>query len=428
MKKLMLFMVLALLLSFPLQGGVEVDWGGLFYHYTFWWQNADFDSDVDDGDMHYYMHADIHATAHFGEDVMAHVKIGDWGNFGRHPIAGIGPLGVGTHIMHAYVSVGNLFNSGAPVTFIGGIFPVLYGDIAFDGGEDGFTGLKLNIATDMFHLDIFTLRGIESGGMMYMMDGMAGTPPPDQNVHGAWATIMIPDVDVEINGFGFMRTTGDDKPMWVGARSTGAPVEGLNYVADFAMMMGSNTMVDVTEYDYSGMYYSARASYTLEPVSFGGGYYYFGADDPTTTDNFEGYTVPTGGYFGGDATTGVIVVGSPYPNDFYKGWPGFGPAFTLRSPYGFNLVSPNLNVINGNVGYHSDVFAIRGDFFMYKLVEPLVADGPTDWGMEIAVMAHIPLNEMFMINATGGYLMPGDVFGDDADAMMAGYLWLAKGF
>ena len=406
MKKLLFVMVLALLVSLPLHA-VDVDWGGLFYHYTFWWQNADFDSDLPvdggDGDMHYYMHADIHATADFGDGVTVFVKIGDWGNFGRHPIYGIGPHGLDAHIMAAYVSAQNLFES--PIGFTAGIIPVLYGDIAFDGGENGFAGLKFNVVTDMFALDLFSYRMIEAGGMVYIG---GPDPGPDMDLHGAWATIMLPDANIEINGFGFLGKYGEDSPMWVGARSTGKPIEDLYYVADFAMMMGSYGP-EGAEVDYGGMYYSARLKYTFVPVTFGGGYYYFSGDDATTADKDEGYYSPTGG---------------PYVNDFYKGWPGFGPAYTLRSPYGFNLVEPDLNVINAFVAYGAEMFNIRGDWFMYSKVE----GDPTDMGMEIAVHAWINLSEQFGFGATGGYWMPGDYFAPDEDAMLAGYFYIYKPF
>lgn len=409
MKKLLFVMVLALLVSFPLHA-VEVTWGGLFYNYAFWWMNADFDSEFPaegtDGDMHYYMHADVNATADFGDGVTAFVKIGDWGDFGLHPITGAGITGMGVHIMAAYISAQNLFDS--PIGITAGIIPVTYDDIANDGGEDGFTGVKLNVATDMFDLDLFTFRAIENGGMGYMMMGAMGTPPPDQDLHGVWATVKLPDVNIEINGFGFLRTEGDDKPMWVGARSTGSPIEGLSYVGDFAMMMGS----DVAEVDYKGMYFSARASYVFDPVTFGGGYYSFSGDDATTVEN-EAYEAPTLG---------------TYANGYYKGWPGFGTAYTLWSPYGFNLVIPgiNLNVINGNIGFIGDVFGIRGDFYMYSA--NWVPDGADDaMGMEFAVHAVIALGEELSLGATGGYWMPGDYFVGE-DAMMAGYFYLAKGF
>ncbi len=405
MKKLMLFMVLALLVSFSLHA-VEVTWGGLFYNYAFWWMNADFDSDTSDGDMHYYMHADINATADFGDGVTAFVKLGDWGDFGLHPITGQGITGMGVHIMAAYISAQNLLES--PIGITAGIIPVAYDDIANDGAEDGFTGVKLNVTTDMFNLDLFSFRAIENGGMGYMMMGMAGTPPPDQDLHGAWATIKIPDVNVEINGFGFLRKQGDDSPMWVGARSTGSPVEGLSYVADFSMMMGS----DENDVDYKGMYFSARANYMFEPVTFGGGYYSFSGDDGTTAED-EDYQAPTYG---------------TYANSYYKAWPGFGPAYTLWSPYGFNLVIPgiNLNVINGNVGFKGDFFSLRGDFYMYSA--NWVSDGMDDaMGMEIAVLAVVALSEQFHIGATGGYWIPGDYFAGE-DAMMGGYFYIAKGF
>jgi len=403
MRKLLPVLILALLLTFSLNA-VDVEWHGLFYDYAFMWQNADFNSDVADGDMHYYMHADLNALADFGEGVTAFIRIGDAGNFGKHPITGAGLWGGSGHIFHAYVSAQNLFET--PIGFTAGIIPVCYGDIAFDGGEDGFAGVKFNVTTDMFALDLFSFRAIENGGMTYMMMGAYDSIPADQDLHGAWATIKLMEGKVDLNGFGFMRTEGDDKPMWVGARSAGSPMEGLTYVGDFAMMMGS----DAADVDYAGMYYSARMGYTFEPVTVGGGYYYFGGDDPATAEN-EGYGSPTFG---------------PYPNDFYKGWPGFGTAYTLWTPYGFNLVSPNLTVINANLAYNAGAFGVRGDFYMYSVPE-VPAGVESDMGMEIDVTTSFNLNDQLSIGATGGYWMPGEAFAGE-DAMMAGYLYLAKGF
>jgi hypothetical protein len=403
MRKLLPVLILALLLTFSLNA-VDVEWHGLFYDYAFMWQNADFNSDVDDSDMHYYMHADLNALADFGEGVTAFIRIGDAGNFGKHPITGAGLWGGSGRIFHAYVSAQNLFET--PIGFTAGIMPVCYGDIAFDGGEDGFAGVKFNVTTDMFALDLFSFRAIENGGMTYMMMGAYDSIPADLDLHGAWATIKLMEDKVELNGFGFMRMEGDDKPMWVGARSAGSPMEGLAYVGDFAMMMGSSGP-EGAEVDYKGMYYSARANYTFEPVTAGAGYYYFSGE--TADEGNQAYESPTGG---------------PYPNDFYKGWPGFGTAYTLWTPYGFNLVSPNLTVINANLAYNAGAFGLRGDFYMYSLVE----GDPTDMGMEIDVTGSFNLNDQLSIGATGGYWMPGDVFTPYEDAMMAGYLYLAKGF
>ena len=405
MRKLLPVLILALLLTFSLNA-VDVEWHGLFYDYAFMWQNADFNSDSADGDMHYYMHADLNATADFGEGVTAFIRLGDWGNYGMHPIYGIGLAGMGVHIMHAYVSAQNLFET--PIGFTAGIIPVCYGDIAFDGGEDGFAGVKFNVATDMFALDLFSYRAIENGGMGYMMMGIGGTPPPDQDLHGAWATIKLMEGKAELNAFGFLRTEGDDKPMWVGARSAGAPMEGLTYVGDFAMMMGSSGP-EGAEVDYKGMYYSARANYTFEPVTAGAGYYYFSGE--TADEGNQAYESPTGG---------------PYPNDFYKGWPGFGTAYTLWTPYGFNLVGPNLTVINANLAYNAGAFGLRGDFYMYSVPE-VPAGVESDMGMEIDVTTSFNLNDQLSIGATGGYWMPGEAFAGE-DAMLAGYLYLAKGF
>ncbi|MCK4420492.1 hypothetical protein KAW48_01745 [candidate division WOR-3 bacterium] len=399
MKKLLPVLILALLVTFSLNA-VDVEWHGLFYDYAFMWMNADFDSDVEDSDMHYYIHADINAKADFGEGVTGFIKIGDWGNFGRHPITGSGLAGMNVHIMHAYVSAQKLF--GTPLGLTIGIIPVLYGDIAFDGGEDGFTGLKFNVNTEQFTLDLFTYRAVENGGMGYMFNGAYDSIPADLDLTGAWATLKLMEGKVELNGFGFYRTEGEDKPMWGGVRSAGSPMEGLCYVGDFVMMFGS----DAADVDYKGMYYSARGTYTMDPVSFGGGYYYFSGEN--AEEGNQAYQSPTWG---------------PYVNGFYKGWPGFGPAYTLRSPYGFNLVTPDLSVINGHLGYKAEAFGIRADFFMYSKVE----GDPTAMGNEIALHTTFALNDQFSIGATGGYWMPGDAFTGE-DAMMAGYLYLAKGF
>ncbi|MGC9337791.1 MAG: alginate export family protein [Candidatus Cloacimonadia bacterium] len=380
---------------------------GTWYTYSFMWQNADFNDDTDDDDQHYYMRGDIGANADFGAGVSTFVRIGAWGTFGRHAITGEGPEGeVG--LREAYLNIEDLFD--LPLYLRVGKQHVLYGDQINDGGEDGFMGLKVGYQSDMFDLDLFTYRLQEGGGTDFI--GTGYHDESDWNLHGLWASLKFPDYGFNINPYFFYRDWLDDEPMWVGLRSDGTPVKGLEYALEFTTMMGS----DADDVDYKGMHYMGRLGYTLPtiPLSFGVSSTAFTGDDDPADDENNLYESPT---WGG------------YAFDFYKDWPGFGPAHLLRTAAGFACLAPwdhmmtNLNVINANIGYTWGPLTIRADFFNYARDE---AD-ETDMGNEIALLLKYTYKETITFGGTVGYWMPGDYFPGEDD-MIGGYIWTSIGF
>lgn len=407
----------------------EVKFGGLFYVYSFFWMNRDFDGDTDDGDQHFYMHGDIYAHADFGKGVSAKVSVGDWGPFGRHPITYEGYEGVDGHLLEAYLTAANLFES--PIGIQVGKQHVLYGDgmVAFDGGEDGIMGMKLFYNAPMFDLDLFHYRLVEGGGTWAI--GPSGDPIPDDlDLFGGYATLKLGEGSVELSPYLFYRTNSwtyeddnvySENPMWFGARGEAAPVEGLDVKGEFAMMSGTCEDPFDTS-DYKGMAYMGELNYSLEqmdiPLSLGGAYLSFSGDDGDTEDENELYESATNG---------------PYTFGFYKGWPGFGPAHLLLTGAGFACCAPwerfqtNINVINGHLQYAADPVTMRLDFFNYA--RNWVPEGvESALGNEIAVYFTYNYLDVLTLGATGGYFIPGEHFGEDLDAMLGGYVYLAKGF
>jgi len=402
-----LLIIFAATLSFADKPKIEHH--GLFYIYSFSWKNADFDKDTDDGDQHYYLHGDFSVDADFGTGVSSKVTFGAWGTYGKHAITGAGPEG-GVALREVYLNIAKLFDT--PLSFRIGKQHICYGDQVFDGGEDGFMGAKLSYGSDKFDVDLFSYRLEEGGGTDWIGTCPGDTVPDDWNLDGAWATIKLGKITV--NPYGFLRTLGDDKPMWLGLRSDGSPINGLNYAAEFTTMMGENA----AKVDYKGMHYMGRLGYTLPsmPLTVGAAYVGLTGDDPDTDEN-ELYESPAWG---------------PYTFGFYKDWPGFGPAHLLRTAYGFSLLTPedwtpmvhNLNVINGNVSYNFGKIDIRADVFTYHHNEKV--NGADDLGNEIALMLKYNYKDTITFGATGGYWTPGESFGEDP--MLGGYLWTAIGF
>ena len=111
MKKLALISMVVLLGSSGLLlAEAKVTWGGTFYTYGFFWNNADFNKDTKDGDMYYYVHGDIGATAEL-DGITIVGRVTDWGVFGRHPIYYSGQEGVGAHFKELYLTINNIFDS-----------------------------------------------------------------------------------------------------------------------------------------------------------------------------------------------------------------------------------------------------------------------------------------------------------------------------
>jgi hypothetical protein len=409
----------------------EITNNGTFYIYSFFWQNGDFNSDIEDyGDQFFYMHADIGILADFGAGVTSQVTLGGWGTFGKHPITGEGDQG-GTPgenvaVREAYIDIAKLFDS--PLSFRAGKMHVNYPGQVFDGGEDGAMGLKFYGSTDVIDYDLSWYRLIENGGCWCAGMGPVGD---DLDLFGAYFTAKFMESAVRLSPYWFWRTISTtqydtlempyevkDDPMWVGGRLDVGPIAGFSLNGEFTMMMGQND-IGGTAVDYKGMHYMGKLSYappTL-PLMLGGGYYVFTGDDATTPEN-ELYESPIWG---------------PYTNDFYKWWVGFGPAQLMKTVYGFALLAPfdmystNLTVINGNIGFNQGPFMLRGDF--YKYARNWVADGTSDdMGMEFALLATYTYKKTLTLGATGGYWMPGDwqadVYGTDYDdAMLGGYLF-----
>jgi hypothetical protein len=342
----------------------------------------------------------------------------------------VGDDQVGVHIMEAYIAGHNLFDT--PIGFKIGKLHLLYGDgmVAFDGGEDGFMGKKVFYKSPMFDMDVFWYRLIEGGGTAYIgLQIPKPGIPDDLDLLGGYATAKLMEGNLHLSPYLFYRTqtwegeadsTYTDNPMWFGARLEGTLMEGLHAKGEFTMMSGEN---ELWNENYKGMAYMGELNYSLEPmgvpVSFGGAYVSFSGDDTATVEDCEDYESATNG---------------PYTFGFYKGWPGFGPAHTLLTGYGFACCAwwepmmSNLNVINGHLQYASGPIAIRGDYFMYSRNKAEMGNPETAIGSEIGV--HLTYNYMDVLTfgAAGGYFLPGEYFGDDAEAMMGGYCYMAKGF
>ena len=430
--KLLCVMLAVFVGSLAFAAKPEITNNGMFYLYSFFWQNGDFNTDLDDyGDQFFYMHADIGIHADFGAGISSQVTVGGWGTFGVHPITAEGEQGgtPGEHVgvREAYIDFAELFD--APLSFRAGKMHVLYPGQVFDGGEDGAMGAKLYGSTDIVDYDLSWYRLIERGGC-----SCAGLGPvkDDLDLLGAYFTGKFVEGAVRLSPYGFWRTglviwaiddtlmiETTDNPMWIGGRLEIGPIAGLNVTGEFTKMMGDNEIMDGDTTDYAGMHYMGKLSYappTL-PVMLGGGYYVFTGDDATTEDN-ELYESPIWG---------------PYTNDFFNWWPAFGPAHLHKTAYGFNLLAPfdmyatNLVVINGNIGFHQGPFMLRADYFKYAR-EWTDDDISDDMGQEIALLATYTYKKTITVGATGGYWMPGDwqadIYGPDAeDPMLAGWLF-----
>jgi hypothetical protein len=423
--------------SLAFAGKPEITNNGTFYIYSFFWQNADFDTATSDGDQFFYMHADIGIMADFGSGITSQVTVGGWGTFGKHPITGAGEEcpspGQDVAVREAYIDLAKLFDS--PLNFRAGKMHVLQGEQVFDGGEDGVMGAKFYGSTDMVDYDLAWYRLEENGGCWYA--GGLDEVPDDLDLFGAWITGKFLEGAFRVAPYWFWRTTSaemegytmDDNPMWVGGRLDVGPIAGLTLNGEVTMMMGDNqiafedTLFDTVTVDYKGMHALGRISYappTL-PISIGGAYVmltgneieYDTLGNPLPDTENEAYESPIWG---------------PYTFGFYKWWPGFGPAHLMTTTYGFSLVAPfdmmstNINVINANLGFHQGPFMLRGDFFMYS--KNWVPDGgESDMGMEFALLTTYTYKKTITLGGTAGYWMPGDYFGDDLDPMIGGYLF-----
>ncbi len=407
-----------MLLAGYLWGQPKVEYHGLFYDYSFYWNNSDFDKNTKDSDLFHYLHFDFTVNTDFGKGIKLHTTFGCWGTFGTHAITGETPIqggspGDAVAVREGYITLENI--GGTPLSFRFGKEHILYGDQIFDGGEDGFLGAKLFYRSEMIDADIFYYDLREGGGCAGVGAYPAGDttryPTPDWNLFGTWITAKV--AGLNISPYAFYRVLKDDKPMWGGLRIAGAPISGLDLALEFAMMMGDNG----AGVSYAGMHGMGKVSYSTGPISFGFAGLYFSGDDGTTTDKNEAYESPTWG---------------PYTFGFYKWWPGFGVCQTLRSQYGFSLLAPwtddvtNNIVIDVNAGYKMGDLSIRLDFFKYQAVwAPTGTD--KDKGMEFDLLLLYKYSKTLDMGATFGYYLPGKYFAGE-DPMFAGYAFMCIGF
>ncbi len=414
MKKALLILLALGVVSLRAEGP-KITVGGTFYTYNFFWNNQDFNSDSADGDQFSYVHADITVNADFGNGITGKITAGAWGDIGQDPIYGTGP-DPNVHLMEAYLTIGQ--PRGLPLSLTIGKKHVLFGDgiTIFDGGEDGYWQVMLEHAGENYHLSLFDLRAIEGGGIGYL--GLAGPdnmPASDKDILGTYNTFTFGNLNFDL--YGFYRVYGGDKPMWVGLRSYGSPIAGLNYAAEFAQMLGKNEGATDT-FNYKGNAAEFVLNYSMQPFDFGLGAVYFSGDKSDTDDN-EAYESVSNG---------------PFTYGFYKWWPGFGPAHTLHTWYGFALLMPgepfmtNLFTQNVHLGYAvNNMLSLRLDFFNYMKNE--VASGQDkDLGKEVSLFALLHCMKTVHLGLAVGYFLPGKYLGEDLDPMLGGYFFVFKSF
>jgi hypothetical protein len=441
MRNKLLCVVLALFFvgSVSFAGKVDITNNGTFYLYSFFWDNARFDGNdtlaVEDGDQFFYMHADVGIKADFGGGITSQVTVGGWGTFGQHPITGMGEAcgtpGHDVGVREAFIDFANLFD--APINMRAGKMHVLYGNQFFDGGEDGIMGFKFYGQTDVIDYSLDWYRLEENGGCFAVGNPLIGVVDDDLDLLGGYFTIKFMEGAIRVPLYVWYRTQSytvedtvpydvKDEPMWLGGRLEVGPLAGVYVAGEFTQMMGSYS--NATTIDYKGMHYSGKLAYKSPtmPLMVGGGYYYFSGDE---LDTLGMPVEPT------ECGTYESPFWGPYTNDFYKYWPGFGPAHSLRTTYGFSLMLPgypeeyfitNMSVINGYIGYHNPLVTLRFDYWKYAK-DQVMAGVETDMGQEFSVLATYMYQKRIVLGFTGGYWMPGDYFGTDPDAMLGGSIF-----
>lgn len=397
----------------------DAELGGSLYFFSLYWQNADFDNQTKDNDNSIYLHGDITAQAWIGKRAFGKVKIGTWGTFGFHPVLSQGFDGTppsGAHIQEAYVELTHIMNT--PFSLKAGKFNVMYGDgmVLHDGGEDGFSGLMVKLERAPLSVDIFDLRAIEGGGLDWMGTDFGGTVPKDMDIMGTYATIKGNRISFSL--YAMLRTYEEERPIWFGLRTEGETLQRFSYSLEFSKMAG-RTKEAATP--YGGLGYMGSVEYSVDLLDLGLAAISFSGDDSTTRVN-ELYE---------SAGNGPFVYG------FYKMWPGFGPAHTLRTRYGWAALSPsfeeenemmlNSRTLDLYIKAKRDALDLRLDLFFYqKNWVPQGKDGHV--GKELGFLLAVNLGPGLDVGATVGYLMPGRYFGEDLDPMIGGYLFLVMTF
>lgn len=407
--------------------GPAITGGANFYWYTFFWNNTDFnqkDYEVDgkfvdgsaDNYNYSYGHGDLWMQADWAGSTV-YVKVGAWGPFGMQPIFTV-PVDQPARLLEGYVDIKELLG---PFTLRIGKWRLNYGEglVAFDGGEDGTTGVQLSAAKEKWSLDLFYRKVQDNGGwneMAFNSTPHSQNPPglADWNLWGAYATFNLNKFT--LSPYFFYRAFGDDKPFWIGADVKVTPMKELAVKAEFVKMFGKNAGVD-----YTGYALNTHADFTTaKGLNIGAGYFIASGDDTPDDTKNSLYTT---------------TLENPFTYGSYKGWVGFGPAHMTGTAAGFACLAPweylmsNLTVLNFHVAYPIKTVTLRVDFFKYdkhKLVE-----GYKDLGYEIAGLVTTNIKGIDC-GATLGAWIPGDHFiktlqkGDYP--RYGGYFFLSKSF
>ena len=415
MKKVTLLVVL--LLAASSLNAVEVTPGGSFLFWNFWYNNADFTSGTSDGDNWYFLFGNVTVEAKWDEHLTFFLNPAALGVYGMHPCLNCGAISPNVTMHQVYMDVNKIFDT--PLSLRVGKFRIFYDDafVLWDGGAEGVTGAKANIATDMLDLDVLAIRVAEYGGPGFITvgpqpDTLEVEVPPDQNLYGAHATLNFLEDQMEVNGYFYDLMWGDDSPMWFGGRVAGDYM-GFEPNVQFAMMMGDNGADPAM--DYAGMAYTLQLKYGLPmvPVKFGGGYVFFSGDDDLTDNENKTWS-------------NVFQSVYMYDGAAANGFLGFGPAHLILTG-GFCPNPSNMTVINGNLQFSPGELTARADFFMYTMNE-VAAGVEDDLGNEVSVVLKYNYRDLITFGASAGYFMPGAYYGDDLDPMMGGVFFFNKSF
>ncbi len=431
MKKTMLvFMMMLCLSGMTLRAeeedsGPAITGGANFYWYTFFWNNTDFnqkDYTVNgetvsgkDSANYNYGHGSIWLQAAW-KQLTVYAKVGAWGPYGMQPVY-TAPLDPSARLLEGFADISEFIG---PFNLRIGKWRYAYGDglVAFDGGEDGTTGVQLYTAKEKWSLDLFYRKGMDNGGWSEMAfdptpGSRNGGSTADWNIWGAYATFNLDKVT--LSPYLFYKAFGEDKPMWIGADVKATPMKELVLRAEFAKMFGG-----YGDMDYTGFGLNAKADYTTAKGLNVGASYYIASGD----DNYDMKD-----------STYTTTLENPFTYGFYKGWVGFGPAHMTGTAAGFACLAPweylmsNLTVLNFHVAYPIKTVSARLDFFKYD--KHKLAGGSKDMGYEIAglVMTNI---KGIDCGATFGMWMPGDHISKDLNkgdsSRYGGYLFLSKSF
>lgn len=412
--KTILAIILGALLTVGAVTAADVSVGGRVCYWNFMWKNANFDSEDDTLDFDNYnafiVWADI--KAEFEHGITACLRPGSFGHFGNPQISTSESGDPTPSWFHVYLNVDEIFDSPFSVTI--GKHPVLYGDgmVAWDGGAEGKTGVKVSINTDIFDADIFTYRLMEGGGFIHP----PATYDKDINLMGAYLTAHLMGGYTDISAFFFNRAYYDNKPIWVGVRTTGYFIPYLGHKLEFVKMMGSNG----DDFDYNGMAYIAQLKYTIPSINllFGGAYV-----------SFSGDTI-----YGGEDEYHNALMGPYVFDDHFNSYFGFGPAYNQLLTYNLCVDPSNLNVINGHILYFGGPLVIRADYFMYSF-NKLPGGADKAIGNEIVLTLIYNYMETLAFGFCGGYFMPGDGINNinpyltyGKDAGMACQIFTSLGF